>query len=62
MVDPGPLLMGSIDGLFRISPEDLKRINGSENSAQWPPEAGGGYVGFLEVLHQIHCVVCTICQ
>ena len=26
-------------------------------AAQFPPEAGGGYLGFVEVHHQIHCVV-----
>ena len=26
-------------------------------AAQWPLEVGGGYIGFIEVLHQLHCVV-----
>lgn len=44
-------------GYFRISPDDLDRIGGDPNSVRWPDELGGGYVGFLESLHQIHCVV-----
>jgi len=53
------LLIVTTDGSFRISPEDLERIGGKPFAAQWPPEAGGGYIGFLEVLHQVHCVVRT---
>ena len=49
--------MNGIVGYFRISREDLDRIGGDPNSVQWPPELGGGYIGFLESLHQIHCVV-----
>ena len=32
-------------------------MDGKSIAAQFPPEAGGGYLGFVEVLHQIHCVV-----
>ena len=44
-------------GAFRITPSHLRKIGGSPSAAQFPPEAGGGYLGFMEVLHQIHCVV-----
>lgn len=44
-------------GAFRITPSHLRKIGGSSSAAQFPPEAGGGYLGFMEVLHQIHCVV-----
>ena len=32
-------------------------MGGKSIAAQFPPEAGGGYLGFVEVHHQIHCVV-----
>ena len=44
-------------GAFRITPEQLKVIGGSPIAAQFPPEVGGGYLGFMEVLHQLHCLV-----
>ena len=42
-----------------ISHDTLKRIGAPENSARLPPESGGGYMGALEVFHQLHCVVST---
>ena len=42
---------------FRISPEQLERIGGKPFAAKFPDEAGGGYIGFMEVLHQLHCIV-----
>ena len=48
----------SLVNLFRISPDDLARIGGRPTAAKFPPELGGGYLGFVEVLHQLHCVVC----
>lgn len=40
-----------------ISHDTLKRIGGSEDSIKLPPESGGGYMGALEIFHQLHCVV-----
>ena len=45
------------DGASRIAPPHLQKIGGSDIAAQFPPEAGGEYLGFMEVLHQLHCVV-----
>ena len=45
------------DGATRITPSHLREMGGKPIAAQFPPEAGGGYLGFVEVLHQIHCVV-----
>ena len=40
-----------------ISHGTLREIGASEDSVQFPPESGGGYIGYLEVFHQIHRVV-----
>ena len=42
-----------------ISHDTLRKIGASEDSIRLPPESGGGYMGALEVFHQIHCVVGT---
>ena len=42
-----------------ISRDTLKMIGAPEDSARLPPESGGGYMGSLEVFHQLHCVVST---
>lgn len=39
-----------------ISYDTLRIIGASEDSARLPPESGGGYMGSLEVFHQLHCV------
>lgn len=44
-------------GAFRISAEDMVRIGEPLTAAQWPAKYGGGYVGYVEVLHQLHCLV-----
>ncbi len=44
-------------GVISISHDTLKRIGGSEDSVKLPPESGGGYMGALEIVHQLHCVV-----
>ena len=48
---------GTLVNSFRISPEDLERIGGKPHAAKFPDAAGGGYIGFMEVLHQLHCIV-----
>ena len=57
-----------IDGAISISREELVKIGGSEASVKLPPESGGGYMGWLEIYHQIHCLVraqpvslCRVC-
>ena len=42
-----------------ISDDTLRMIGASEDSARLPEESGGGYMGSLEVFHQLHCVVST---
>ena len=44
-------------GFIPISHDTLKRIGASEDSIKLPPESGGGYMGMLEIVHQLHCVV-----
>ena len=46
-----------IVGVMSISQETLDRIDHSPESVRLPPESGGGFMGSLEVFHQIHCVV-----
>ncbi|MCJ1451359.1 hypothetical protein MMC28_001695 [Mycoblastus sanguinarius] len=43
-------------GVMSISHDTLRKIGASEDSIRLPPESGGGYMGALEVFHQIHCV------
>ena len=50
----------SQDGAFRITPSHLQKINGDPVAAKFPDAAGGGYLGFMEVLHQLHCVVRSV--
>jgi len=47
---------------LRISPENLQEIGGKPYAAKFPDEAGGDYIGFMEVLHQLHCVVSDSAQ
>lgn len=42
---------------FPISKEELLKIGASEDSVKFEPERGGGYMGMLEVHHQLHCLV-----
>jgi len=36
--------------------ETMKKLPESMDSARFTPEYGGGYIGFLEVSHHIHCL------
>lgn len=39
-------------------PEELfEKLNVSKNSVKAPEESGGGRLAYIEVLHQLHCVV-----
>lgn len=40
---------------IRLSREDLKAFNRTEDAVQLPD--GSGYAGTLNVYHEIHCVV-----
>jgi hypothetical protein len=45
----------SLEMNIRLSLEDLKAFNRDEDAVQLPD--GSGYVGTLNVYHEIHCVV-----
>jgi hypothetical protein len=40
---------------IRLSLEDLKAFNREEDAVQLPD--GSGYIGSLNIYHEIHCVV-----
>ena len=42
-----------------ISEADLKKFDPlfADSAVRYPEEMGGGYMGSLEVFHQLHCVV-----
>ncbi|KAH8653084.1 hypothetical protein BGZ60DRAFT_533279 [Tricladium varicosporioides] len=42
--------------LFRLSKDELIRLNVSEYAAEYTEEMGGGYIAGLEVFHELHCV------
>ena len=44
-------------GVMSISQDTLERIGAPKSSVRLPDESGGGYMGALEVFHQLHCVV-----
>jgi hypothetical protein len=46
---------GSADQNIRLSLEDLKEFNRDEDAVQLPD--GSGYLGTLNIYHEIHCVV-----
>lgn len=43
-------------GLVRLSKEQVERVNASEYAAEYTEDLGGGYIGSIEALHQLHCV------
>jgi hypothetical protein len=43
--------------LFSLSDSDLSAIGKTRDAVRFPSELGGGYVGSLEVFHQLHCLV-----
>ena len=44
---------------MRISEEELDIIDPTfkESAVKYPDSMGGGYMGSLEVFHQLHCIV-----
>ena len=47
-------------GTMRLSFQELEKIDGTHRASaiQFPESKGGGYMGDLEVFHELHCVVC----
>lgn len=43
-------------GLYRLSKEDVQRIDAPEYAAEYTEEMGGGYMGAFEVFHGLHCL------
>ena len=44
------------DGLISVSKEDIEKVGHPNWSAQFPPEAGGGYIAATIGSHQLHCL------
>ncbi|KAK3171335.1 hypothetical protein OEA41_003419 [Lepraria neglecta] len=46
-------------GAMRISEEELEKLNPlfAKSAVRCPEKMGGGYMGSLEVFHQLHCVI-----
>jgi len=53
-----PPILKLTDMNVRISKEDVKHFDREENGVQLPD--GSGYIGTLNVYHEIHCIVTTI--
>ena len=49
-------------GAMSISEETFEQLNASVHSVKLPEESGGGYMGLLVMVHQLHCVVCGFCN
>lgn len=50
-------LMMKIVGAIRITEDDVKALGKAPNdSVRWPEKYGGGYIGFVESLHMLHCL------
>ena len=50
------------EGAFEVPEDKLDIMNKSHSGKTYkhvPPEVGTGYAAQLEVLHQLHCVVCS---
>ena len=47
-------------GTMRLSSQELEEMDATyrESAAKFPESKGGGYMGDLEVFHELHCVVC----
>lgn len=46
----------SLDGMISVSKDDIKKVQHPDWSAQFPPEAGGGYIAATIGSHQLHCL------
>ncbi|KAL9023681.1 MAG: hypothetical protein Q9196_007047 [Gyalolechia fulgens] len=47
-------MMGN--GLISVTKEDIEKVKHPDWSAQFPPEAGGGYIAATIGSHQLHCL------
>lgn len=47
-------------GTMRLSFQELEEMDATHRASaiQFPESKGGGYMGDLEVFHELHCVVC----
>ena len=45
-----------LGGLFRVSEEDLVKVDAPAAPVRVPAEAGGGYLAGIEGMHQLHCL------
>ena len=44
-------------GAIRISEDDILALGKDpKDSVRWPAKYGGGYIGFVESLHMLHCL------
>ncbi|KAJ5933964.1 hypothetical protein N7454_006293 [Penicillium verhagenii] len=43
-------------GVINVDEETFNRVNASEYSVKLADEIGGGYMGSVEALHQLHCL------
>ncbi|OCK85552.1 hypothetical protein K432DRAFT_342938 [Lepidopterella palustris CBS 459.81] len=43
-------------GPLNLTAEEMAKLGHSLDAVQYPPEFGGGYIGYLESAHQIHCL------
>lgn len=57
ILDFGEANLNITDGAFSISHDELLKIGAPESSVKLPPDSGGGYMAWLEVFHQLHCLV-----
>lgn len=46
-----------IVGAIRITEDDVRALGKDpRDSVRWPEKYGGGYIGFVESLHMLHCL------
>ncbi|OTB09043.1 hypothetical protein M426DRAFT_316337 [Hypoxylon sp. CI-4A] len=43
-------------GMISVTKEDIEKVHHPDWSAQFPPEAGGGYIAATIGTHQLHCL------
>ncbi|KAI1094220.1 hypothetical protein F5B19DRAFT_482355 [Rostrohypoxylon terebratum] len=43
-------------GMISVTKEDIEKVQHPDWSAQFPPEAGGGYIAATIGTHQVHCL------
>lgn len=48
------------DGAMSITEETFQKLNASKNAVKVPEGYGGGRQAFVEVIHELHCLVSLI--